>query len=239
MAVKIGNLDISAFKVGSSSCSVYLRTTKLYPLVNYKFQAIYSDSSTYNEECDGTTTLTTATTKPSGFDYTAMTTAIVGNCINSLSNYTFNGFTSLTSVTISNTVTSIGTNAFNECTNLSVVNIPTSVTTIGENTFRRCYSLSSITIPIGVTTIGNSAFVSCTGLTNVVIPSGVTSIGNQAFYYCSSLSSITVDATTPPTLGTNAFNNTNDCPIYVPSEAVEDYKTAWNSYTTRIQAITT
>lgn len=29
--IKIGNLDISAFKVGSSDCAIYLGDTKLYP----------------------------------------------------------------------------------------------------------------------------------------------------------------------------------------------------------------
>lgn len=31
MGVKIGNLDISAFKVGSADCAVYLGDVKLYP----------------------------------------------------------------------------------------------------------------------------------------------------------------------------------------------------------------
>lgn len=29
--IKLGNLDISAFKVGGNDCSIYLGTTKLYP----------------------------------------------------------------------------------------------------------------------------------------------------------------------------------------------------------------
>ena len=31
MAIKIGNLDISSFKVGGADCSIYLGDTKLYP----------------------------------------------------------------------------------------------------------------------------------------------------------------------------------------------------------------
>lgn len=31
MGVKIGNLDISSFKVGGADCSIYLGDTKLYP----------------------------------------------------------------------------------------------------------------------------------------------------------------------------------------------------------------
>jgi hypothetical protein len=37
----------------------------------------------------------------------------------------------------------------------------------------------------------------------------------------------------------NAFDNTNNCPIYVPSASVEAYKAAtnWSSLSSRIQAI--
>ena len=58
-----------------------------------------------------------------------------------------------------------------------------------------------------------------------------------AFGSCSGLTSITIEATTPPTIGTNAFYRTNDCPIYVPSGSVNDYKAVWSSYSSRIQAI--
>ena len=69
------------------------------------------------------------------------------------------------------------------------------------------------------------------------IGSGVTTIGNYAFYFCNSLQSITVRATTPPTLGSDVFKYTNDCPIYVPSNKVSAYKSAWSDYSDRIQAI--
>ena len=61
----------------------------------------------------------------------------------------------------------------------------------------------------------------------------------NVFYNCTSLTSVTIEATTPPTLGNNVFYNTNECPIYVPSESVEIYKAAngWSNYASRIQAI--
>ena len=34
------------------------------------------------------------------------------------------------------------------------------------------------------------------------------------------------------------FNNTNDCPIYVPNESVDNYKSAWTTYADRIHPIT-
>jgi hypothetical protein len=67
----------------------------------------------------------------------------------------------------------------------------------------------------------------------------VTSIGSEAFYGCSSLTSITCEATTPPTLKWSVFDDTNDCPIYVPADSVDTYKAAenWSEYAKRIQAI--
>lgn len=121
------------------------------------------------------------------------------------------------SAEIKGCVTTIGSRAFQGCTNLASVNIPDSVTTIGGNAFAGCYALASITIPDSVTSIGSSAFMLCPGLTGV-----------------------TVNATTPPTLGNNSvFNNTNNCPIYVPAASVLAYQTAtnWSTYASRIQAI--
>lgn len=90
-----------------------------------------------------------------------------------------------------------------------------------------------------VTIIGNYAFQSCSSLASVTIPSSVTVIGQSAFYNCSSLASVTVNATTPPSLDEMAFEETNDCPIYVPADSVDAYKTAWSTYADRIQAIPT
>ena len=90
------------------------------------------------------------------------------------------------------------------------------------------------------TEIGNSAFYNCRALTSVTIPSSVTSIWDYAFRYCNSLTSVTVEATTPPTLGTDVFNNTTaDLVIYVPAGSVDTYKSAsgWSAYASRIQAI--
>ena len=119
--------------------------------------------------------------------------------------------------------------------------IGSCVTEIAASAFTGGYNakVTSVTIPDSVTTIGASAFYNCK-LTYVTIPSSVTSIGYQAFKYCTGLTGVTVEATTPPTLGSNAFNNTNSCPIYVPSGSVNAYKSAseWSNYSSRIQAIT-
>ena len=109
---------------------------------------------------------------------------------------------------------------------------------IGNSFFNYNNSLTSITIPDSVKSIGSQAFYNCTNLKTVTIGMNVTSIGYNAFYYCSSLTTITVNATTPPTLGSNAIpsNVTN---IYVPSASVSRYRSAsvWSSFSSKISAI--
>ena len=148
---------------------------------------------------------------------------------------------SVNSVEIQNSVTTIGDSTFYGCEGLTSINIPNSVKTIGNSVFYYCESLTSISIPNSVTSIGYNTFGYCRALTNIVIPGSVTSIGYNTFSDCSGLTSITILATTPPSLGSSAFDYTNNCPIYVPAESVDAYKTAtnWKTYASRIQAIPT
>lgn len=215
MAIKIGNLDISAFKVGSGDCTVYLGDTLLYPTTPPTFQekwkVTYAGGTTSSAECDSTS---------------AITSGEMGS--------------SVVSVEIGDCVTSIDDNTFYQCNILTSVTIPDSVTSIGRAAFYYCNNLTSIDLPSGITNIGDWAFGDCQRLTSIEIPSGVTSIGQRAFQYCSGLTSVTIQATTPPTLANaNAFANTNNCPIYVPSASVNAYKSAtnWSNYASRIQAI--
>ena len=232
------------------------------PTGGTKFIGEWNNGTSYSAVCDGDATLTSATTRPEGYTLYGMTSAIIGDCITSIGDRVFGNCYNLTSITIPNSVTSIGTYAFALCTSLPSVTIPDSVTSIGSYGFNyctnltsvslsknltsiidalffQCFSLRSLDVPDSVTNIGANAFYQCSGLTSIDIPSGVTTIGNGAFYKCSSLSSMTINATTPPTLGLDAFTDTHNCPIYVPSASVNAYKTAtnWSTYADRIQAI--
>jgi len=126
---------------------------------------------------------------------------------------------------------------YGNCYNLETVNL-NNITVIGNLSFQNLTKLLYVSLP-KITEIGSWAFNGCSGLTYVTIGDSITSIGQQAFYGCSSLTKITVKATTPPSLGSNAFDNTNNCQILVPAASVDTYKSAsgWSDYASRIQAI--
>ncbi len=169
----------------------------------------------------------------------SLTSITIPEGVTSIGDGAFNGCSSLTSITIPDSVTSIENSAFTSCSSLPSITIPESVTSIGSFVFQSCRSLTSITIPEGVTSIGDYTFSYCTSLTSITIPEGVTSIGENAFLWCTSLNSITVKPEVPPTGSQAMFDETNNCPIYVPAGSVEAYKAAeyWNEYADRIQAI--
>lgn len=122
----------------------------------------------------------------------------------------------------------------------SEVQIPSGVTGLGDECFYGCSSLTSITLPESVTSLGVSCFEMCSSLTSITLPESVTSLGNSCFVDCLSLTLVTALPATPPTLGSNAFNNVSSSfNIKVRSPYVNDYKTAtnWETYADKISAI--
>ena len=174
-----------------------------------------------------------------------LTSVTIPESITRLEAYTFWGCTSLTEVKIPESVSIIGAQAFSKCTSLTSITIPNSVTSIGSGVFLGCSNLRSVSISECLTLIAAETFMNCSSLSSVTIPESVQYIGNSAFYNCTGLTGVVVKAKTPPAISVSSgerqavFDNTNNCPIYVPSESVEAYKGAeyWSAYTSRIQAI--
>lgn len=136
-------------------------------------------------------------------------------------------------VTFDGDITSIGKEAFMYCADITSITLPNCVTSIGIKAFYECDGLASITIPNSVISIGNNAFTSCGNLASIIIPESVTSIGQDAFNQCLKLTEVYCKGTTPPTGGNRMFNNNHSKrTIFVPTESVDDYKTAtyWKNY---------
>lgn len=245
--IYLGNTNIGSLFQGASDISIYLGENKVYPLYS-KFKATYSGGLTYQAFCNDNPTLTTSNTKPSGYDFTAMTEAVISDCVTNIGNSTFSGCTSLTSVTIPTSVISIGntsmsTNVFTNCTSLTNISIPNSVTFIGSSVFRNCSNLISLTIPDSVESIGAGLCNGCTNLRYIEIGSGITSFGitsgnetkiNQS---CPNLEYISINALTPPNTFRSPIQSLENLSIYVPDASVDAYKTAtyWSSYADKIK----
>lgn len=145
---------------------------------------------------------------------------VLGDCCHQVEAGTFQGITTITEVVVSPN------------------------TYLSEECFAGCSGLRSLTLYNGRTSISNDVFAGCTRLAEVILPESMQRIGYRAFRGCSGLTSITCLAPTPPTLEyryaiCDVFDDTNDCPIYVPTESVNAYKTAsgWDEYASRIQAL--
>lgn len=169
----------------------------------------------------------------------------------SLGNYAFQNCSSLTSVALQS-VASLGGNGFLNCSNINSLRIgsveqwckvnlvnysgnplysgtqPVNLY-IGESEV----PATSIELPSTVTSIANYAFYRTT-ITSVSAPA-VTSIGVNAFSRCDKLEKCIIGTTTPGTIGDSPFAEFTT--IFVPSESVEAYRTAWSNYAKQIVAV--
>ena len=100
------------------------------------------------------------------------------------------------------------------------------------------YGIITATIPTNVTYDGTTytvtsirkyAFNECFSLRSITIPNSVVSIGNEAFFGCSFLTSVKIEATTPPSLGSDVFALCGKLAIYIPDNVLSDYQQAWGT----------
>lgn len=116
-------------------------------------------------------------------------------------------------------------------TQVSLTALPDGITGIEYECFLGCPNLALTELPDGVTKIGTRAFGDCPGLTAMTIGGKITDMLDGAFQNDTNLKDVTISATTPPTLGSNAFPS--GVTIYVPDASLEAYKAAtnWGAYT--------
>ena len=87
----------------------------------------------------------------------------------------------------------------------------------------------------GINGIEPEAFSGCTNLKHIILPDNIDYIGENAFKNCTDLEWITIDSTDPPVLGAGAFDNTNECPIYIDCNYLSDFIAQWPQYAHRFQ----
>ena len=142
-------------------------------------------------------------------------------------------------IVIESGITAIRDYAFYRCNNITSVVIPDSVITVGVSAFYYCPELTEIVFPDSVTSIGGNALSYCSNIRHIVIGTGILTMGNWALGSSTggaNLEDIIIKAVTPPTIFTNTFGYTNNCPIYVPDASVATYKAAsnWSALASRI-----
>ena len=135
----------------------------------------------------------------------------------------------LKSITFPESLRKIGKWAFYYCDGLEEVVLPDLVTSLEEGVFLSCTKLKKVKLPRtdndynddnGIHEIPPSAFRYCLALEEIVIPRSVSSIGERAFKDCGNLKRIVFRSHDAPTVGENAFLNTNaDCTGYIPYHA--------------------
>ena len=168
----------------------------------------------------------------SAFKGSAVTSVSMPEGITSIDYNAFSGCQNLETVALPESLTIFGFRAFESCKLLKTIKIPSGVTAIPGSCFYCCSSLESVTIPEGVMTIGQYAFLGC-NLKELTLPSTVTMIGSRAFDSNNRFQSITCNATTPPSLGENAFNYNISTTVKVPLSSIATYRQAegWKNFT--------
>lgn len=89
-------------------------------------------------------------------------------------------------------------------------------------------------LPEGLTQIGSNSFLNSSWVKYVKIPESITSIGQYAFKGCINITKVNILATTPPTIGSEAFPSGTI--ICVPRGCEEAYRAAsgWENYQIQI-----
>ncbi len=189
------------------------------------FAVIRRSASTLETLDVAATTNTTLSDEAFSNMYNLTTLALPQN-LERISYMAVAGCKMLPSISIPATVTEIGTSAFEHCRSLQTVTFNgNNLTTIGNWAFYNNHALQQLTIPAGVTTIGAGAFYGCTYLEDLAMPASLRNVGDNAFALCNHLTKMQVEADLPPMVAARTFFDVSrNIPVYVPDEAVNDYR---------------
>ena len=140
--------------------------------------------------------------------------------------------------------TSFGIGAFSGCKALTSIVFNSTITSIPDSMCYDCITLSSVTLPSSLTSIGASAFKNCSALKNIDIPAGITSFAYAAFQFsgvnsANGTATIRKEAQTTSDVPTRSWENefASASHIYVPSNSVTSYQSAWANCASKISAI--
>lgn len=173
---------------------------------------------------------------------------VLPQTLTSIGGGSFYGCTALKEVVWSEALQYINLSAFWGAPIEGTLNLP-NLLSISKGAFQgahfsRVENLGQITSLDGDNDYNSfGVFWNCSYLEYIRIPSTVTSIGAYALRNCASLKTIICDATTPPSLGSNAFSGSKIASgegyIYVPDASVDAYKAAtnWSTYAGRIKPL--
>ena len=158
---------------------------------------------------------------------TKLTTVLLPETLEVMSERTFMNCTSLESIAIPASVTSIGAMSFEGCTSLSNVQFAqnAAITELGEDPnvesaiFRGTTALNAITLPESITSMGANIFEN-SGISLVSLPDNLSVISASAFKNCKNLTSLDIPSTVTD-IYTEAFMGCDNLEDIVLNEGVE------------------
>ena len=157
-------------------------------------------------------------------DCTFLDSVYLPASMTSVASYAFSKCTSLKLLDLGKSLKLIGPAAFKDCSALEGIEIPETLYGLGVEAFANCISLPYVAIK-GVSSVGKLAFSGCTGLKGVSLSSKTTSLGENSFAGCTNIGYVKSYADMPPE-GLVIFANSvvANGTLFVPQEAIEDYK---------------
>lgn len=186
----------------------------------------------------------------------SLTNIIIPSNTTTIGSSAFRYCSGLITMHIPNSVTQIGEDAFEDCTGELYLDCNTpdgSEVSLSYYTYIGLFTgsqFSKVIFGDNVTHIGNYAFSGCSSIKTIVFGKNITNIGKYAFLYKGDIENreaLYVKAITPPAMSNGALDHVKvvnsvtatvtiptNLVIYVPRNAVNDYKSQWSRYSSII-----